>query len=151
MLRLEFDYEEWTSSFPNEAQPSISHYIRSQSASSVERNNAAAAATDISRPRSYLEVTFSQSSLPSLFDQPRYQPEPLAHPDPNSVPAITLDDGQFPHSLNHGSSGLDRGNTSNISDLNQSGLESNSSWASTVSKGVTYPRHYDDPEAEDSF
>ena len=61
MLRLEFDGEEWSSSFPDGAQ----------SASPVERNDAAAdATTNDPRPRSYLEVTFSQSPLPSLFDQP---------------------------------------------------------------------------------
>ena len=43
MLRLEFDGEEWTSSFPHEAQPSVSHCIESQSASTVERNDTAAA------------------------------------------------------------------------------------------------------------
>ena len=152
VLGLKFDGEEWTRSFPNEAQSSISHCIGSQSERPVEQNDAAAAANKNSRPRSYLEVTFSQSPLPSLSDQPWYHgSEPVAHPHQYSVPAITLDDGQVPRPLNHGSSGLDRGNTSNISDLNQSGLESNSSWASTASKGVTYPRHYDDPEAADSF
>ena len=153
VLGLKFDGTEWTSSFPNEAQSSISHCIGSQAVNLVGRNDAAAAAAvhNKSRPGSYLEVTFSQNPLPLLFDQPWHQqPEPLAHPDQNYVPAITLDDGQVPR-LNHGSSGLDRGNTSNISNLNQSGLESNSSWASTASKGVTYPRHYDDPEAADSF
>lgn len=109
MLRLEFDGEEWTSSFPNEAQPSVSHCIESQSASTVERNDTAAAATSISRPRFYVGVMVSQSLLPPLSDQPRYQPEPLAHPDQNSVSAITLDDGQVPRPLNHENSGLDRG------------------------------------------
>lgn len=58
---------------------------------------------------------------------------------------------QVPRPLVHESSSLARRNTANISDLTQSGPGSNSTWASTVSKGVTYPRHYDDPIAEDSF
>ncbi|MCJ1245702.1 hypothetical protein MMC30_002906 [Trapelia coarctata] len=150
MLGLEYDGEGWTSSFWNETQSSVNHSIGPQSTSLVERNDAAAAGNN-SRPRSYLEVMFSQVPLPSSFDQPWYhQPEPVTHPDQFPLPAITLDDGQVPRPL-HASSSLDRGNTSNISSLPQSGLGSNSSWASTVGKGVTYPRHYDDPVAELSF
>ena len=80
-----------------------------------ERNDAAAADNN-SRSRSYLEVMFSQGPLPSFFDRPScHQPEPVTHPDQFSVPAITFDDGQVPRPLNNGNSGLDRGNTGNIS------------------------------------
>jgi len=153
ILGLEFDGEEWTSSFPNKASSSVSHSIGSQSASPAERNDTAAADNHSSFVRgSSLEVIFSQGPLPSFFDQPWYhQPEPVTHPDQLSVPAITLNDGQVSRPLIHGSSGLDRGNIGNISDLTQTGLGSNSTWASTVGKGVTYPRHYDDPVAEISF
>lgn len=152
MLGLEFDGEEWTSSFLNEAKTSISHSIGSQSASPAERNDAAVAADNNSRLRSYSEVMSNQGPQHSFFDQQWYhQPEPVTHPDQFSVPAITLDDGQVLRPLIHGSSSLDRGNTGNISDLTQSGMGSNSPWASTVGKGVTYPRHYDNPVAEISF
>jgi len=151
ILGLEFNGEEWTSSFRNKAQSSVSHSIGSQSVSPAERNNAAAADNN-SRTRSYLEVMFSQGPVPSFFDQLWYhQPEPVTHPDQCSVPAITLDDGQVSRPLIYASSGLDRGNTGSISDLTQSGIGSNSTWASTVGKGVTYPRYCDDPVAEISF
>lgn len=144
MLGLEFDGEEWTSSFRNEAQSSVSHSVGSQSASPTEPNDAAAAADNDSRPRSYLEVMFGQGPQHSFFDQL----EPVTSPDQFSVPAITLDDGQVPRPLIHGGSSYDRGNTGKTYDLTLSGLGSNSTWASTVGKGVTYPRHYDDPVAE---
>lgn len=151
MLGLEFDGEEWTSSFRNEAQSSTNHSVRSQSASPTERVDAAAADNN-SQPHSYLELMFSQGPQHSFFDQPSYhQPELVTRPDQSSVPAITLDNGQVPRPLIQESSSLDRGNTGNISGLSQSSLGSNSTWASTVGKGVTYPRHYDDPVAEISF
>lgn len=148
ILRLGFDGGEWTSSFWNEAQPSNSHSIGSQSGNPAGRNDTAAADNN-SRPRSYLEVMFSQVPQNSSFDQLSYhQPELVTHPDQFSVPAITLDDGQVPRPF---ITSLDRGKTGNISDLTQSGPGSNSTWASTVGEGVTYPRHYDDPMAGISF
>ena len=152
MLGLEFDGKEWTSSFRNEAQFSVSHNVGSQSATPPEPNDAAAAADKNSRPRSYLEVMFGQGPQQSFFDQLSFhQPEPVTHPDQLSVPAIILDDDHVPHPLTYGGSSHDRGNTGHIYDLTQSGLGSNSTWASTVGKGVTYPRHYDDPVADLSF
>lgn len=58
MLGLEFDGEEWTSSFRNETQFSSIQSVGSQSASPAERNDAAAADNN-SRSPSYLEVMFT--------------------------------------------------------------------------------------------
>lgn len=107
-------------------------------------DDAAAAADNNSRPRSYLEVMFGQGPQHPFFDQL----EPVTSPDQFSVPAITLDDGQVPRPLLRGGSSYDCGNTGKIYDLTLSGWGSNSTWASSVGKGVTYPRQYDDPVAE---
>jgi hypothetical protein len=68
MLGLEFDSEEWASSFWNEVQSLVNHSIGSQSAGPVDRNNTATAG-DASRPRSYLQVLFSQVRPPSPLDE----------------------------------------------------------------------------------
>ena len=153
MLGLEFNNQEWASSFLNEGKYPISHNAGSQLADPEERNDAAAAANNNnnSRSHSYLKVMFSQGPQHSFFDQLSYhQPEAVTHPDQISIPAITLD-GPVPRSLVYDSSSDDRGNMGNISDLDQSGLGSDSIGASLVGKGVTYPRNLDDPMADLSF
>ena len=151
MLEFGFDGKEWTSSFRNKEQSSVSHGIGTQSSSVVERNHAAAANNNL-EPCSFLGVMFCQACPPSFFNQPPYfQPGSVTRPHQDSMPAITLDDSQAPYPLIHGSSNLDRGTTGNVSSFTQSGLGSNTRWASTVGKGVTYPRHYDDPVAEISL
>lgn len=93
------------------------------------------------------EGTSGFTQAPRSLDQT----EPVTYLDQVSMPTITLDNGQVPGPLIHGSSNLNRGDTGKISSLTQSDLRSNSSWASTVGKGVTYPGHYDDPTVETSF
>ena len=102
VLGLEFDREEWTSSFQNEAQFSVGRSVGSQSANPAGGHDAAA--YNNSRPRSCLEVMFSRDPRQPLFDQSSYhQPEPVTHLDHFSVPAITVDDDQMPRPLIHGS------------------------------------------------
>lgn len=79
MIGLEFHNEEWTSSFWNEVQPSVSHNIRSQSVG----QNSTAAADDIANPPSYLQVLCSQ--FPLLHRQ-----EPDGALPQLSAPTITL-------------------------------------------------------------
>ncbi len=98
-------------------------------------------------------ATWNSEGTSGFTQAPRSlgQTEPVTYLDQISMPTITLDNGQVPGPLVHGSSNLNRGDTGKISSLTQSDLRSNSSWASTVGKGVTYPGHYDDPTVETSF
>ncbi|KAL8972166.1 MAG: hypothetical protein Q9197_002912 [Variospora fuerteventurae] len=117
MLGLEIEGEEWTGSFWNEVQSSVNHSIGSQPAGPADRNNPAAA-SDIPRPLSCLQVMFSQVRPHSFLDEPRFhRPEPVGALAQSPTPTIALNDGA----------------------ISDKGIGSDSSWSSQVSKGVTYP------------
>ncbi|KAI4288218.1 MAG: hypothetical protein L6R35_002517 [Caloplaca aegaea] len=117
MLGLGFDGEEWTGSFWNGAQSSVNDSIRSQPAGPADRNNPAAA-SDVPRPLSCLQVMFSQVRPHSFSDDPWFhRPEPVGALAQSPTPTIALNDGAN----------------------SDKGIGSDSSWSSQVSKGVTYP------------
>lgn len=139
MLGLEFDDEEWTRNFWNEAQPSVNHNIELQSAGPVNRNNTAAA-DDNSNPRSDLQVLFSQVPAPSFVDEPMFQQqEAVGALHQYSVPTITYND----HAITDKSFGTAQ------SSVVSSGSDSRLS--KEANKGVTYPSCLEDDMACVSF
>ncbi|KAI4138837.1 MAG: hypothetical protein LQ341_004493 [Variospora aurantia] len=92
MLGLEIEGEEWTGSFWNEVQSSVNHSIGSQPAGPADRNNPAAA-SDISRPLSCLQVMFSQVRPHSFLDELWFhQPEPVGALAQSPTPTIAHND-----------------------------------------------------------
>ncbi len=139
MLELEFDKEEWTSSFWNEAQPSVNHSVGSQSAGPVNRINTAAA-DDIPNSRSHLQVLFSQVAVPSFVDEPSLQQqEPVGALHQSSLPSIAYNDYAITD------------NTFGTAQLSVRSIGSDSSSRREVNKGVTYPSCLDDIMAGISF
>ncbi|KAL9018173.1 MAG: hypothetical protein Q9185_004495 [Variospora sp. 1 TL-2023] len=127
MLGLEFEGEEWTGSFWNEVQSSVNHSIGSQPAAPADRNNPAAA-SDVSRPLSCLQVIFSQVRPHSFLDEPWFhRSDPVGALAQSPTPTIALNDGAITDkSLSFTQTGV-------------TSIGSDSSWSSQVSKGVTYP------------
>src|SRR2546421_311512 len=80
---LEFD-NELDSSFWEEGQSPVNHNIGSQSAG-LPDGSVLEVGEDASRPRSFLQVLFSQDLIQPRSDRA----EPVAHLDQFSVPAIT--------------------------------------------------------------
>ena len=139
MLGLEFDDEEWPSSFWNEGQSPVNRNIGSQSAGPADQNSIAAAG-DASRPRSCLQVLFSQVRLAPFLDEPWvHRQEPVGALDPFSMPIITLNDGAITDQ------------TLSVTQPSVTSIGNDSSWSNESSKGVTYPSRLSDVVAGISF
>ncbi|CZR65285.1 uncharacterized protein PAC_15185 [Phialocephala subalpina] len=139
MLGLEFDDEEWTSSFWNEGQSPINRYIGSQSAGPADQSSTAAAG-DASRPRSCLQVLFGQVRPAFFLDEPWvHRQEPIGALNQFSMPTITLNDGAT----------TDK--TLSVTQPSVTSIGSGSSWSMEANKGVTYPSRLDDIMAGISF
>jgi hypothetical protein len=131
MLGLEFDGEEWTSSFWNGGQSPINHHIGSQSAGPTNRNSTTAAGAASSSH--CLQVLFSKIRPASFLNESwAHQQEVVGTLEQFSMPTIALNDVAITDKA------------LNVTQPSVTLIGSDLSWSTEANKGVTYPSHLDD-------